>query len=379
MTTSRHDERDVSAAVQSWLRDNDEPTPDRNRQIGRIMGRVDETRQRRRLWPLNPFPRRAMRSGTGPDGAITVASGGTAVWSAARAVSLLAVVAIVVVGFLAVALRPTNPELEAGAVASPSPIVEASTLPIDAGDEALIKRMEDLWTAGAVSVPDVLEVYAPNAFHTIMWTDAVHRFQGGEAIAGRMMAAENPGSSGPAAWTRVPDSDAGEHRYLAVSQEGGGIPCVFWIANDHITRHDCFVPMSETGEPFTPGEPPAGVVPDELRALLTLGWSGDRAAIEQAVAPDIIHYVEWNEHATVHKGIEEYLSVINPGLYGPLKVLASPIDLPAPEGELRWTDFSDVGGGTLCTFWARGDKVIRHDCIVPTYVMNNPAPETAGT
>jgi len=32
----------------------------------------------------------------------------------------------------------------------------------------------------------------------------------------------------------------------------------------------------------------------------------------------------------------------------------------------RWVDFSSVGGGALCTFWARDDLIARHDCIVPT-------------
>lgn len=46
--------------------------------------------------------------------------------------------------------------------------------------------------------------------------------------------------------------------------------------------------------------------------------------------------------------------------------LADPIPLPAPEGQHRWTDYSNVGGGALCTFWALDEKLIRHDCIVPS-------------
>jgi hypothetical protein len=42
------------------------------------------------------------------------------------------------------------------------------------------------------------------------------------------------------------------------------------------------------------------------------------------------------------------------------------IDLPAPQGELRWANFSSVGGGSLCVFWAAGEQLVRHDCIVPT-------------
>jgi hypothetical protein len=42
------------------------------------------------------------------------------------------------------------------------------------------------------------------------------------------------------------------------------------------------------------------------------------------------------------------------------------IDLPAPQGELRWANFSSVGGGSLCVFWAAGEQSFRHDCIVTT-------------
>jgi hypothetical protein len=41
------------------------------------------------------------------------------------------------------------------------------------------------------------------------------------------------------------------------------------------------------------------------------------------------------------------------------------VDLPAPEGELFWADYNDMYAGTLCVFWARDDRITRHDCVVP--------------
>lgn len=53
--------------------------------------------------------------------------------------------------------------------------------------------------------------------------------------------------------------------------------------------------------------------------------------------------------------------------YGQPQELTPPLPLPAPRGEHRWTDFSSVAGGSLCTFWERGGLLVRHDCIVPTF------------
>ncbi|MEX1344559.1 MAG: hypothetical protein AB1Z63_07810, partial [Candidatus Limnocylindrales bacterium] len=55
------DERDMEQVVRSWMREDDEHATDRNRQVGRIMGRVDETHQRRGAWRLFPFWRGARR------------------------------------------------------------------------------------------------------------------------------------------------------------------------------------------------------------------------------------------------------------------------------------------------------------------------------
>lgn len=59
-----------------------------------------------------------------------------------------------------------------------------------------------------------------------------------------------------------------------------------------------------------------------------------------------------------------YMSIMG---YGQPQELTPPLPLPAPRGEHRWTDFSSVAGGSLCTFWERGGLLVRHDCIVPTF------------
>ena len=60
MTTPLPDDRDLDQALHRWMHDDDVPPANRPRQIGHIMASVDETRQRHRLWPPNPFRRRAM-------------------------------------------------------------------------------------------------------------------------------------------------------------------------------------------------------------------------------------------------------------------------------------------------------------------------------
>ena len=108
------DPDDLDAAVRSWLRENDEPTPDRSRHIGRIMGRVDETKQRRRLWPLNPFGRRAVHSATRTEGVDPVASRGTAILAPARVTTVLALALLVATGLAWLASQPRSLPLSPG-------------------------------------------------------------------------------------------------------------------------------------------------------------------------------------------------------------------------------------------------------------------------
>jgi len=377
------DDRDLEQTVRSWMRDDDDHPADRNRQVGRVMGRVDETRQRRRRWLSLPFRHRTPAVDEHDDD--LVALGGDVAARGGRIAPALmaavAVIALLATGLLYTTFRPTDPVAAPGMSAgSGSPEPGSTWLPVDEEDEALFDRVANVWANDAIDVAEVMEVYASDAVHTALWTDRVQRFIGSNAIANRIMQSENLGSRTLQERWRIEDGPGGEHRYLSVVEDIGDMACVWWVKDGRITRHDCILPMSEEfGELFAPGEPPSDVSREDLQERLAAGWAGDRGAMESAVEPEVIHYVAFNDHAVVHKGIDEYEQVASQPGMPPPTVLAPAIDLAAPEGELRWTDFSDVGGGTLCTFWARGDKVIRHDCIVPAYTSNNPPPEEPGT
>jgi len=359
MTAPLRDDHDMKNTVRGWLRDDDEPTMDRNRQIGRIMGRVDETKQRRRLWPLNPFGRRAVHSATATDGAVSATRGRTASLAPMRLMTAVIVVTLVSISLLYMAARP------------PSPMQLPGALPVDRADEALFEQLAGLWIGTDSDLDTTLEVYADDAVHTVLWRDDVERIRGNFSIWSRMRQSATVRQEDKQR-VRLPDAADGAHRYLVVTPGSGGITCAFWVEDEQLTRHDCILPMSQGGAP--PAFPVAisSTVParEELAAVISQGWAGDNDAMKQSVSADIVHHVALNNHAYTLKGLDQYRSIAT---MGEPQVLTPAIDLPAPDGDLRWTDYSDVGGGSLCTFWAREDQVIRHDCIVPTN-MDFPSP-----
>ena len=76
MTGPMRDDREMDAALRSWLADDAGPAPDRSGQVRRIMGRVEEVDQRRRLWPLIPFGRRAAADrGAGAEASVAATTG----------------------------------------------------------------------------------------------------------------------------------------------------------------------------------------------------------------------------------------------------------------------------------------------------------------
>ncbi len=355
MTTPTLDDDRVDQVVHDWVRDDDERAPDRAEQVGRIMDHVDATKQRRRFWPLIPFGRRAMHSATGAEAPVESTSG--APIAALTPLRAIAAVAVLVVG---------GSLLLYSATVAPAPAQLPGGLPVDLADEALFERMSALWAGGATDLSAVADVYAPDAVHTVLWQDGVERFSGSVSIGARIKVSRDLRGQEPQR-TRLTDAASGEHRYLTVSSQVGGMPCAIWIENERIMRHDCILPMiSGVVLPvFGSVAADAHVKREALMALIVEGWHGDREVLEQAVSPDIIHKVAYNNHDVTHRGVDAYWSVANQAL-APPEALIPNIDLPAPEDELRWTDFSDVGGGSLCTFWARDDQIIRHDCIVPT-------------
>lgn len=370
MTAPLRDDRDMDTAVHSWLREDDEPTADRSRQIGRIMGRVDETQQQRRSWLSNPFALRRSQSTGGAE------TDGARRGLAPVAMTAVAVVALLATGLLFTTLRPPDSAPLPAVVSTTAPSPSPTPLPVDPADEALFARMENLWGSDVPLTSEVMDLYAPDAIHTALWTDRVQRFTDSSAIANRIMVSENLSGGELGDRVRVEDGPHGEHRYLQVV-ETLAMPCVWWLDEGKVTRHDCILPMpSATSQMFTPGPPPDDVSREELAATMTRAWDGDAQALSQVASPEIVHYVVFDDHAVRHTGIDEYSDVLSPdnGMPPP-SALTPAIDLPAPEGGLRWADYNDVAGGTLCTFWAQDDKVIRHDCIVPASVWNNPPPE----
>ena len=126
------DERDMDQVVHSWMRDDHEHAADRNRQVGRIMGRVDETHQRRGAWRFLPFGRGRRRVDEGDEDLYVAGGGAVGVRrgvSSALAVAAVAVLLVMGVAFLALIPRTTAPG--AGGV---SPIPSASSVPIPIAD-----------------------------------------------------------------------------------------------------------------------------------------------------------------------------------------------------------------------------------------------------
>jgi len=357
MNTPLRDDRDLNAAVRSWLHEGDEPTPDRNRHIGRIMGRVDETKQRRRLWPLNPFGRRAVHSAAGTEGVQRVHGDRTTVLEPALVMTALALTLIVATGLIWVASQPRAVSVLPGAAA------------VDAADQALYERLLTLWAGEDTDLEMTRQVYAEDAVHSVLWLDDEEVIRGELGLWSRMR------ESARIDWTRswpirLPDSQSGDHRYLLVPTAGtsdglGGTACVLWIKNEQVTRHDCVMPMSTDNEAL-----PALWAPDEAAAterdalmtsLTSAQHTADRATAELSLSPDVRHHVLSANQVYTLEGIDEWWAVMG----GPGLTTYVDADLPAPEGERRWASFNSVGGGTLCVFWARDGLITRHDCIVP--------------
>lgn len=358
MTSPMRNDQDLDVAVRSWLRENDEPTPDRNRHIGRIMGRVDETRQRHRLWPLNPFGRRAVHSATGTEGVEPIASGGTAILAPARVLAVLALALMVTTGVAWLASQPRSLPLSAGETG------------VDAADQVLFDRLGSLWAGEETDLQTTLETYAEDAVHHVLWLDHVEVVRGATDMWQRMRqsAIVDQSSSRP---IRLPDSWDGSHRYLLAPAEGAessltGTACVVWIRDERITRHDCVLPAS-----FDAAAWPTMVFPDQAaqaeRERLLAAVRGaqedlDRAALAEVTSPDIEHHVISKNQVYTLTGMDEYWWMMTTG--GPPQLYAT-VDLPAPAGELRWAHAVSVGDGALCVFWAKDGVITRHDCIVP--------------
>lgn len=356
------DERTMEQAVRSWIRDDDEYPADRNRQVGRIMGRVDETRQRRGAWRFLPFGRGTGRVDAHDEELYEHAGGEIAVRrgvSSAMAVAAVAVLLVMGIAFLALVPRSMAPGA-GGSSPAPAPTVHPD-------DADLMAAFGAIWSGEGATLETVSRVYDERAVHSSVWHDQVERFYGPEEILARI---ERSMGVEPGAWIPLPDRRGalpGERRYLGASANLGGIVCMASVRDDRIARHECLLPLATTGLIAAWG-PPADdtlAVREELWPDFVEGWAnGDRELIEATVSDEIVHHVAYPLTETTLTGIDEYMTVMGDG--SPRELIDA-IPLPAPEGERRWASYSDVMGGTLCTFWARENQLIRHDCIVPSY------------
>jgi hypothetical protein len=227
-----------------------------------------------------------------------------------------------------------------------------------ASDTALLDRSLEGWNTNDRALLE--EVYAPDATHTALFHDRVNRHEGVDAIASVALLGGTMARIGEL--VPLPDTVLGERRYLSVMDFASGTPCVMWIEDDQITRHDCVVPKAFSGPSFTIGEPPADVSAEDLGALSLLAWNEmDRAAFEQAYRPEVVHRAAFTNIETEYEGLDELWP-----LMGRTTIERSipNLMLPAPEGELRWAGYNNVGSGSLCDFWVKDGQIARQDCIV---------------
>ncbi len=357
MTGPTRDDLDMSAIIRSWLTENREPVPDRGRQIGRIMDRVDEVDQRRRRWSLGPFGRRtAQDAAAGTEVAVVRAHGRTGVLVSVPVLAAMALVVLVAMSLVWVASRPLEQRMVPSGWA------------VDPADQALFEGYVALWEGDATDLATARRVYAQDAVQQVLWLDDEEVISGSDAIWRHMR------GSGTVDYTetrliKLPEHFSGAHRYLLVpgSPDATGLAgaaCVLWIEDEQIARHDCIEPISIEND-----EQPDLVAPDPStsaeRKALADAFSAAIDAYDplgSLVSPDVAHHVLSANQMYTIEGFTDYRYVMSFG--GPTAIADA--DLPAPEGEIRWANFSTMGTGTLCVFWARDGLITRHDCIIPS-------------
>lgn len=357
MTGPRHDDREMDALLRSWLADDAGPSPDRSGQVRQIMGRVDQVRQHRRLWRRIPFGRRAA-TGTagGAEASVAPTYGRTAVLIPVRALATVALVVAVTMSLVWAVSRP----------------VEQRVMPtgwaVDPADQALFERFVTLWAGEETDLATTQLVYADDAVHQVLWLDDEDVIAGSTAIW-RRMGASTAVDFADRKPIRLPDHLSGAHRYLIVPSSTDANPltgaaCVLWIEGSQIARHDCIRPVSiESDEQPTLLAPDAATSAEreDLADALTVALA-EHEPLGSLIAPDVAHHVLSTNQVYTLEGITEYRSVMSLG--GTTTLMD--VDLPAPDGEVRWANFSQIGTGTLCVFWARDGLITRHDCVMPS-------------
>lgn len=358
MTGPIRDDREMDAILRSWLADGADPSPDRSGQVGRIMSRVDQVRQRRRLWPLIPLgPRSAAGASGGAEASVAPAYGRTSVLVPARALSVAVVAVLLSVSLLWVASRPIE-----------QPLVPAGW-PVHSEDQALFGGFVALWDGEDTDLTSVQEVYAEDAQLRLLWLDEEEVVSSGPAIQDRVRELQ-PDETDRNLY-RLSDHFSGARRYLLTPAAGGatrlaGSACVLWIADDRIRLHDCVLPTSLESEEWPELAMPDASTNAEREALASAFYerlpASSPGALEASVSPEVRHHVLSTNQVYTLEGLDEYGSVMSLGR----TTNELDVGLPAPPGELRWANFSHIGSGSLCVFWASDGHITRHDCIVPS-------------
>ena len=356
MTSPQRDDREMDAILRSWLVDDAGPSPDRRGQVRQIMGRVDQVRQRRRFWPLIPFGQRAEASAAdGAEASVVPTHGHTSVLVPAGAMSVVVVAVLLSVSLLWVASRPVEQQL-----------VPAGW-PVDPADRALFKGFVALWDGEDADLATLQGVYAEDAQLRLLWLDEEEVVSGQVAIRERIR--ELAPTRTERDLVRLEDHFSGARRYLLTPAASGSTPlaasaCVLWIEADKVRLHDCILPASsKSTEPLELDMPDASTSAqrEALANALTVALAAHEP-LEALIAPDVAHHVLSTNQMYTLEGITEYRSVMSLG--GTTTLID--VDLPAPDGEIRWANFSKLGSGTLCLFWAKDGLITRHDCIVPS-------------
>jgi hypothetical protein len=355
MTTPLRDERDMDDVVRTWLQEDEGPAPDRQRRIGRIMGRVDATRQRRRLWPRNPFARRAVHSAAGSDdGPDTTSPTLGAVRALTPMRAMAGAVALVIAASLLVYLvDAVPPPVLAPGAAAPATVDE------------LVAMNQRAWA----DEPELLaEVYAPDGVHSATFYDRTNVYTGPDEIGTVTGFPGTPELIGPR--IDIPAAE-GEWRWVDFLSLGGGSICLNHAVDGRLVRHDCLVPemSSEARPPAQVTEDPDTLAAiDEIQVRLDAAWGPGVTLddLEAVYAPDAVHMARYLDGTRTYVGPEEILSVARYG--GTMEPVGERVAFEAPEGELAWAGAKDLGGGVaVCEIRARDGMVFRQDCLLPVY------------
>ena len=104
---------------------------------------------------------------------------------------------------------------------------------------------------------------------------------------------------------------------------------------------------------------------EELSELNLRAWAGETELLSESYAPDGVHTATFYDKTNEYVGPEEIGRVAGFAGIGGIELIGPIVEIPAADGELRWTSFSSMGGGTACLLHAVDGRIVRHDCILP--------------